>query len=368
MGSINKKFGLQSTAVEEWLPWGGIVRPSVMKQKDGSLFSIIEYQPYSYFADGTYPVWPFRRGWVLWQEIQYTEEQGRRYYLVICWNPFVTSSSFTLNALRPKIRKEKALDYFEQEIQRFLADFQRLTEAHLLEYQEIMDVLSFALSHGENHETMPEVPLYMDALLSENIDMKFGANSMMINGKSLYVVSLLEPWPTNEIYAGIQTMTYRHSRRLVCFSQKESKRNLKKYTSTWFPGRKAVRQLITEDLLYQYNGYYTDSFQFLLDEENRIPFQKFFEHLLDSIGVNYIVQHYGLKETFWGSIPGLFLAQSRPPIMGFRHLSEFLEATAKKQQKQENVLETARTRLVPTTVDVTKYFRVEKKDDDNVQA
>ena len=70
--NIDKKFGLQATAVEEWLPWGGIVRPDVMKQKDGSMFSIIEYEPYSYMLDAEYPKWNFRRGWVIWQEIQHT--------------------------------------------------------------------------------------------------------------------------------------------------------------------------------------------------------------------------------------------------------------------------------------------------------
>lgn len=50
MGSI-KQFGLSSTAIEEWLPWGGIVRPAIMKQKDGSMFAIFKYEPYSYPAD-----------------------------------------------------------------------------------------------------------------------------------------------------------------------------------------------------------------------------------------------------------------------------------------------------------------------------
>ena len=45
--SSMKDFGLSATALEEWLPWGGIVRPGVMRQKDGSLFSIIEFTPYT---------------------------------------------------------------------------------------------------------------------------------------------------------------------------------------------------------------------------------------------------------------------------------------------------------------------------------
>lgn len=355
--SINKKFGLQATAIEEWLPWGGIVRPGVMKQKDGSMFSIIEYEPYSYYADKEYPKWNFRRGWVIWQEIQYTEANGLKNYLVICWNPFYQNAGkYVTNALTPKVKKTNVIDYFELEIKHFLADFSSLTKARLLTYQELMDVLSFALSHGENRQEMPETPLYMDALLSEDIDMKFGSNDIYINQKHLYVVSLLSPGDLTQLYQGIRHMTYRHSRRLVCLGHKESRLFLKKYTSRWFPKRKVIRRYALGDLLGQFNGYYTDSFQFLLEKEDDLPFRKFFEKKLDKIGINYIVQRYGLKETFWGSIPGLFLANQRPPVVGFRYLSEFLGATAIEPQKKTNILDNAQSRLVPTTVDVKEYF------------
>lgn len=367
MSSINQKFGLKSTAIEEWIPWGGIIRPSVMKQKDGSLFSIIQYEPYSYFPDEEYPFFSFRRGWVLWQEVQYIKETGK-FYLVICWNPFVSSSKYVGNSLRPNIRKEKVVDYFESEISRILKAFSSLTTVKLLKYQEIMDVLSFSLSHGESHEELPEIPLYMDALLSEDIDIKFGANNIYINGKHVYVVSLLSPWPTDKIYYGISHMTYRHSRRLICFGTKESKNNIAKYTSHWCLGRKVIRKMALDHILSRYNGYYTDSFQFLLNKEDDLSFRKFFEHLLDSLGVNYLVQSYGLKDTFWGSIPGLFLANTKPPLIGFSHISEFLESKKLKHEDETNILEDVKSSLVPTTVDVEQYFSSVTRGEVDVQA
>ncbi len=360
--NIDKKFGLQATAVEEWLPWGGIVRPDVMKQKDGSMFSIIEYEPYSYMLDAEYPKWNFRRGWVIWQEIQHTEKTGRKNYLVICWNPFYQKTGkYITNALKPKVKISDVIDYFELEIKQFLSDFSKLTQARLLTYQELMDVLSFSLSHGENYQEMPETPLYMDALLSEGIDMKFGSNDIYINQKHLYVVSLFSPGDLTQLYQGIEHMTYRHSRRLVCLGHKESQLFLNKYTSRWFPKRKVVRRYALDNLLGQFNGYYTDSFQFLLEKEDDLPFRKFFEKQLDATGINYLVQRYGLKETFWGSIPGLFLANQKPPVVGFNYLSTFLGATAIKPKQNTNILDDAKSRLIPTTVDVKAYFKKGKE-------
>ena len=39
-----REFEINNTAVEEWLAWGGITRPTVLRQKGGSCFSVIEYE------------------------------------------------------------------------------------------------------------------------------------------------------------------------------------------------------------------------------------------------------------------------------------------------------------------------------------
>ena len=44
--SLLKEYDVNNLAVEEWLMWGGITLPHVMQQKDGSCFSVIEYEPY----------------------------------------------------------------------------------------------------------------------------------------------------------------------------------------------------------------------------------------------------------------------------------------------------------------------------------
>lgn len=362
-----KQFGLSSTAVEEWLPWGGIVEPIIMKQKDGSMFCIIEYQPYTVDLneeeENPVPRWSFRRGWVIWSERQHIRDEEAHEYLVLLWNPFYSQTQKNVqNALRPKISKEKTVSYFKKESSIILKDLQQVTEARFLEYQEIMDVLSFALSHGDDHQEMPEVPLYMDALLSGDIKFEFGANDIYINEKRLFLVSLFSPEPVDKLYDSLIHLNYRHTRRLLLFNDKEAVKDLTKYTRTWFPSRKVLRKAALEDLLGNYNGYYMETFQFLLDDDTYDKFKRFFQNQLDVLGYSYIFESYNIKECFWGSIPGLFLANTRPPVMGFAYLAEFLHGYIKELEDHTDILEDAKANLIPTSVDISDYLSFEQDD------
>ena len=356
MASLNE-FGLQSTAIEEWIPWGGIVRPSVMKQKNGSMFSIITYHPYTTDLSTTLPLWEFRRGWVIWNEHQHCADMPGQDYLILGWNPFyATGRTYVENALRPKISINETVDYFEKEVHSFLADFQKITSARLLEYQEIMDVLSFSLSMGDDRQELPDCPLYMDALLSQDIDFQFGGNDVFINGKRVCVVSLFVPNEMDKIYSCLKHMTYRHTRRLLLFNEKEAKRDVLRYTGKWFPTRSVLRRMATDDIISTYNGYYTDTFLFHLDQTNDEPFRAFFTDVLDREYLPYIVEEYNLKKVFWGSLPGLYLANADPPITGFQYLAEFLHAHIEAQEENEDILEKAENSLIDVNVDVQEYF------------
>lgn len=356
MASLNE-YGLQSTAVEEWIPWGGIVRPSVMKQKNGSMFSIITYNPYTTDLSETLPLWAFRRGWVIWNEHQHSTDVLGQDYLIIGWNPFyATGRTYVENALRPKISINETVAYFEKEVHSFLADFQKMTSARLLEYQEIMDVLSFSLSMGDDRQELPDCPLYMDALLSQDIDFEFGRNDIFINGKRVCAVSLFAPYEMDGIYSRLEHMTYRHTRRLLLFNEKEAKRDLLKYTGKWFPTRSVIRRMATDDIISSYNGYYTDTFLFYLDKANDELFRSFFTEVLDHEYLPYIMEDYNLKKVFWGSLPGLYLANATPSITGFRDLAEFLHAHIEVPEESKDILEKAENSLVDVPVEVDEYI------------
>lgn len=360
--SSMKDFGLSATALEEWLPWGGIVRPGVMRQKDGSLFSIIEFTPYTVSLEKEetepLPTFPFRRGWVLWYEHQHLADGETHNYLVLLWNPFYSKHrKYIENTLGERVTIQQSVAYFDQVIAAFLKLFQKADpHARRLEYQEIMDVLSFALSHGQDHQEMPEVPLYMDALLSGNIQYHFGQNDIFYNNQRLCLISFGTPEPMQDIYHYLTPLSFRHTRRFDLFSRKEAQEEFLRYTRKWFPKRKVVRNFATEDLIGRYNGYYTDTLQLFLHAETDSDFRRAFREALEDAQYSFTFESYNLKERFWGSIPGLFLADVRPPVLGLPYLGVFLDGKIKAKPKNQHILEDAASKLVPTTVDLSQYI------------
>ena len=41
-----KEYEMDPTCVADWLSWGGLVHPSIMRGKDDSFFGVLAYEPY----------------------------------------------------------------------------------------------------------------------------------------------------------------------------------------------------------------------------------------------------------------------------------------------------------------------------------
>lgn len=333
MASI-KDYGLGTTAIEEWLPWGGIVEPFVMKQKDGSLFCVIAYEPLP-AGKTVLEAWKFRRGWVAWCEDQHTEE-SIRHYLVLLWNPFYSGARIHVeNALQPKVSKNKTVPYFKKVAEDLLSAVQGVTKARLIEYQELMDFISFSLTIGTDHVEMPEIPLYMDVMLSQNNTFEFLANGIRINGKNVLCLSILGLPDTSVIDAWLEAFPFRHVRRLVLMDLQQAKRDINQYTKTWCPSRKILKKRMLDGILRNCNGYYTEQYFLLLPEEQTESITEELETRLNRAGVAYIFESFNLKEVWWGSLPGLFLANNAPPLTGFDALGDIM-AHGKDTRAKEN--------------------------------
>ena len=130
--SLLKEFEVDNTAVEEWLSWGGITRPSIMQQKDGSCFSVIEYKPYERnYLTKKIEMPEFGRGWSIWNERQHNFD-GDRDFIVICWKPFETKiNPYIENTLGEKIKKEK-LNILREKSKKFMMKYQKLQSQNYL--------------------------------------------------------------------------------------------------------------------------------------------------------------------------------------------------------------------------------------------
>ena len=348
MASI-KDYGLDATAIEEWVPWGGLTRPSVMRQKDGSMFSVLAYKELDGMPKKHIGQRDFRRGWSMWLELQSMPNREMQNYLVVCWNPFLVKEregtwmnpfrpllpTKALNAFRPGIRVQEALDWFVAEVDQLAEEMQGFTEVRVLEYQELLDYVSFTVNHGKDFPSMPDVPLYLDAYLTQDNEFEFRTNDIYINGERLLVCSLFGMPDMGTVHGMIKNIPFRHVRRLLFFDRKEAEADFKRYTSKWFHARKNMRDLAVGDILNEHNGYWNEWLLVLLDEENDDPFREYLSALLDEEGISYLFESFNLKEAFWGSLPGLFLAGAHPPMVGVQHLDSLL-AGAKEDKEMMN--------------------------------
>ena len=335
-----KEYDLENRSIADWLPWGGIVDPCIVRNKDDSFFGILEYQPYP-DAEKDVKLPEFRNGWSLWNEHQHIPQElgfADRYFLVLCWNPFLDAQKRIINPLGPKkIPENEDKSAFSSALKSVQKSMREVTNCHLLEYQEIMDFLSFALSLGEEHVTMPDVPLYLDAVLSEDLDLDLTGNNIIVNGKNVFVFSL----PTGTDWLQEHTIDdsfvqipYRHVQRLLLMSEKSADKTLRKFMSKWCGGRKSVRQLLMRDLSGKLNGYYSDSYFLLVPQEREDTIGAYAQNILNLLHIPYTLEDFNRKDIWWGSLPAIFRANITPPQVGFSGLSEILyhpqTATAKE--------------------------------------
>ena len=334
--SLLKEFEVDNTAVEEWLMWGGITRPSIMQQKDGSCFSVIEYKPYEReYLTKEIEIPEFCRGWAIWNERQHTLN-GDKDFIVIFWNPFETKiNPYIENTLGEKIKKENFLEYFEEEVKKIYDEISKVTETKLLEYQDLMNFLTFTLTMDEKEVKMPEVPLYMDALLSQDVEFEFEANDIYVNGKKIFVLTLPDLHNVWEIFEKVKRFEYRYVRRILLFNEKESETELKKYTEKWCPNRKIMLQEIEKGILGNFNGYCYNGFIFSLAETEYETFRAYVEEYLETREISYLIEKYNLKDVWWGSLPGIFLANITPPLIGFNSFEDFILHIDNQQEKQK---------------------------------
>ena len=357
-------FRIDNTAVHEWLPWGGIVCPFVMRQKDGSFFSVIRYDEYDKSKMPPILNRDFKRGWSLWSETQYDTKSGFTHYLAVAWNPFIPKyGEFVTNTLRDKVSKDKILDIFAVEMERLIEDICAVTKAELLTYQDFMDFLSFTMSFGEDYVDMPEVPLYMDVLLSQNLKINFGRNEVVINDKKILIVSLPGRPNVKEMFAAaLVNVPWRYSQRMLLFDEESAKKDLEKYTAKWSEGRKVNKRYVLRDIIGNINGYYSGNLLFLPSDKDYEPLKEYVENICIEEKVPYIVEEYNTKDIWWGSLPGIFRANVIPPLVGIESLDDILWNTGATETDENNTLAEMMTKIGEKTDDSATGLHVLVKD------
>lgn len=322
-----KEYSDANKTIGDWLPWGGIIHPFILKNRDDSLLAVIEYKkPHHNEEMKRIRLPEMNNGWSIWLENQHHNGE-QRYFIAVSWNPF-TASDLIKNVLAEDepINESEIIAYFTTVLEELADSLRRFFPCKLLVYQDLLDYLSFALSIGTNFVKMPDTPLYINDLISQDADIQFNtANNVIIDKKTVLTVSLpLKPDASSmaEILESIKDYSYRHVQRLLLFNHESAEKELKKYTKSWCPGRNIIKELLLQDVIKEINGYYTGTLLILTDNYNDCL--RDLKQKLNGLQLPYRVEDYNLRDVFWGSLPGIFRANITPPISGFNSFNELL--------------------------------------------
>lgn len=368
-------YGIDDNDVGEWVAWGALTRPSVMRQRGGSYFSVIAYSPYKKSISLNFP--KFRKGWMVTNEHQhYPSVNGTPAYsmdyLIILWNPFYSSGKTTVENIiqlgdkKIKVKAKDDIEYFMSVVAEIYNELLKETSAQILEYQELLNFISFSLTLGDDSVSMPEIPMYLDYLLTQNNKFVFGDNSIHINDKKVYVVTLADIVDSNIYYSLFENIPFRHVRRLLCFNDEETKQELRDYTKNWCGSRNSMKLYLMENIQGKLNGYYHEGLFFHLDK-NYKNFPQYLENNFDASGIFYCIESFNLKDTWWGSLPGNFLANIVPPLTGFSSLEDILhheidkEILEEKQQFNAELIASLKSKKVSEGVSSGVTFETEEE-------
>ena len=307
--------------------WGGITRPFMMQQKDDSFFSVIEYESLPKSAKIDFPeLFELSDGWGFWIERQNDGENGRD-FLVFFWKPIPDSSgSYVSTAVGKGIQHERnvEIDYFCSQTEKLYKAISKVTTAKLLEYQDMMDFLSFSVSMGEDKAELPRTPLYMDELLTQNNSFIYDDKNIFINEKRVVILSLPslpDPWKFFDIFSDLP---FRYVKRFLLLSDEERKERWKDYTKGWCSNRKYMLKKIEGDIFKKLNGYFYNGFVFHVDIEYCDSFIGYLEENLDQLEEFYRVEDVNLKNVWWGTLAGIHSANIKAPFYSFDSLTDYL--------------------------------------------
>lgn len=336
-----QQYNIDLTKIYNWLPWGGLIYPQVIRNKDNSLMGFIRYTN-TVDSDGllqkkTEQIKEFIRGWAIWVDLQHFEGEDSK-TLTLLWNPAKNQKTgMIFNSLDGKeYSREQAEKYFITVLHKLHQDLSTVVDTEILEYGDILSYLASTLTNTRKTVEMYSPALYYDAVLSRNVDFEiFGAktekrNDLRINGRDISIVTPMG-YPSmpimNNLFHAFRDFDYRFVKRFEFWDQEGAEKELKGYVKDWCRGRSSIKEYMTKDLLKKFNGVYTNTFVFQFSDEKRIENEAYIKKVLETIELPHTFEAFNRKHCWWGSIPGLFRANIVGPIKGIERLGDLLILT-----------------------------------------
>lgn len=326
-----KEYVEDEENISYWLKWGGLLHPQIMQNKDYSMFSVIAYKPYKADISNTLQQLTdlnLRNGWVYWIEEQHINGVTKC-FLVIYWNPFYVNGDTIKNYITGKIRAEEARAKFLTVVTGIFNILYKVATCHILEYQALISFLESAISISKPKIEMPDTPLYMDALLTQDAGILVNNNSICIGSNNLLIITMPPPANIRDEhivmnFLNSEGLNYRHVQRLLIIEQRSIEKERNNYTRLWCMGRPSVKSMIVANILGRLNGYYLNAWIISVAASKTDEISHQLQAFLTQEEASYILEAYNSKNVWWASLPGMAEPYANPPAVGFASLDELL--------------------------------------------
>jgi type IV secretion system protein VirB4 len=284
----------------DWLPWAGLVAPGVVLNKDGAfqrtarfrgpdLDSATQGELVATSARLNNALRRLGSGWALFVEadrrvaagypesnfpeaLSWLVDEERRaafeeidshfesaYHLTLLYLPPEASTARAAKLLYENTQVEgvdwrERLEGFVAETERFFGLLEGvMPEIAWLDDGQTLTYLHACVSARRHRVAVPEVPMYLDALLAD--EPLTGGLAPMLGDNHLRVVSVrgfpTSTWPGLLDDLNRLGFAYRWSTRFLCMDKAESERELGRLRRQWFAKRKTVVALLRETIFQQ---------------------------------------------------------------------------------------------------------------------
>ena len=301
-----------------WLSWGGLILPEVVRNKDGSLMGFVRYG--NGVGEGKLRM-DYPDGWAMWLDKQHLQGKDA-VTLCLLWNPMKKGkSSIAWNGYGgEQVEAGKRVDHFLRVLLKLEKEAASLSPgSRVLRLGEVLTYLKTALQMVPEEVSMPDVPLYLDAVLSRDMDMKLFApgsadkNRLNIRNREIVAISLKSSLRESRlalVLRAFHQMDYRFCRRVLLMPEEKLGAELKRLTGGWC----RQRESITEYMLSKQKGsggMASDMLIFAIRPEELEARQEYIRQVLEAVDLPFVMEDFGCKQVWWSSLPGMFRAGGR---------------------------------------------------------
>lgn len=298
-----------------WLCWGGLILPEVVRNKDGSLMGFIRYGRER--REGKLEL-DCPENWAVWLDVHHLQGEESK-TLCLLWNLIWQDNNHkSAKGIKGEsVAIETAPEYFQEVLTGLARQIAGLRPgSRVLRLEEVLSYLKSALQMEISEVPMPEVPLYLDAILSRDMEMKLyppaskDKNRLTIRGRETVVASLKDTLRESRldlVLGAFREMDYRFCRRVLLMSEDRLEMEFRGLTREWCSQRKSMADYMLSKQQGT-GGLVSEMLIFAIDAEELIVRQEYIRQILEAVELPYVLEDYNRKSCWWGSLPGMFRA------------------------------------------------------------